>query len=150
MVGRHNRQDRHSTSFIKILLSKHIKKTHKFRNTCLWIYSLWIYSLSPLENTDENRIFFVRSAHHKHFGKDQHLVLWALWWDQLFSTVNPSQTDESWEGRNSCLWIYIYYEYIYIYIYNCNIEDRYLHSVEIFHLISCGVCATQILLFFHW
>ena len=28
--------------------------------------------------------------------------------------VNPSHTDESWEGRNTCLWIYIY---IYIYIY---------------------------------
>ena len=24
---------------------------------------------------DENRIFFVRSPHHKHFGKAQHLVL---------------------------------------------------------------------------
>ena len=28
--------------------------------------------------------------------------------------INPSHTDESWEGRNTCLWIYIY---IYIYIY---------------------------------
>ena len=36
--------------------------------------------------TDENRIFFVRSPHHKHFGKAHHLVLWALWWHQLFST----------------------------------------------------------------
>ena len=26
--------------------------------------------------------------------------------------VNPSHTDESWEGRNTCLWIYMY---IYIY-----------------------------------
>ena len=56
------------------------------QNTCLWIYTLWIYSLSTLENTDENRIFFVRSPHHKHFGKAQHLALWALWWHQLFST----------------------------------------------------------------
>ena len=32
--------------------------------------------------------------------------------------VNPSHTDESWEGRNMCLWIYIYIHiYIYIYIY---------------------------------
>ena len=34
--------------------------------------------------------------------------------------VKPSHTDESWEGRNNCLWIYmlnIYYIYtIYIYI----------------------------------
>ena len=28
--------------------------------------------------------------------------------------VNPSHTDESWEGRNTCMWIYIY---IYIYSY---------------------------------
>ena len=28
--------------------------------------------------------------------------------------VNPSHTDESWEGRNTCMWIYIY---IYIYIH---------------------------------
>ena len=30
-------------------------------NTCLWIKTAWIYSLSTLENTDENRIFFVCS-----------------------------------------------------------------------------------------
>ena len=55
------------------------------RNMCLWIYTLWIYSLSTLENT----IFFVHSPHHKYFGKAQHLVLWALWWHQLFSTHWP-------------------------------------------------------------
>ena len=49
-------------------------------------YTFWIYSLSTLENTDENKIFFVCSPHHKHFGKAQHLVLWALWWHQSFST----------------------------------------------------------------
>ena len=32
--------------------------------------------------------------------------------------VNPSHTDESWEGPNTCMWIYIYiYIYVYIYIY---------------------------------
>ena len=35
----------------------------------------YIYSLSTLEKTDENRMFFVRSPHHKHLGKAQHLVL---------------------------------------------------------------------------
>ena len=45
---------------------------------------VWIYSLSTLENTDENRIVFVRSLHHKHFSKAQHLVLWPPWWHQLF------------------------------------------------------------------
>ena len=92
------------------------------RNTCLWIYMRWIYSLNTLltsvvlylltratlvsrgrtkhvpvdiyalnlfieqENTDENRILFVHSPHHKRFGKVQHLVLCALWGHQLFST----------------------------------------------------------------
>ena len=35
--------------------------------------------------------------------------------------VNPNHTDESWEGRDTCLWIYVYiYIYLYIYIY-CHI-----------------------------
>ena len=38
--------------------------------------SVDIYALNLfIEQTDENRIFFVRSPHHKHFGKAQHLVL---------------------------------------------------------------------------
>ena len=32
--------------------------------------------------------------------------------------VNPSHTDESWAGRNTCMWIYIYI-YMYVYIYIC-------------------------------
>ena len=39
----------------------------------IYIY-IYIY-----KNTDENKIFFVRSPHRKHFGKAQHLVLLALW-----------------------------------------------------------------------
>ena len=66
--------------------ASHTDESWERRNTCLWIYTLWIYSLSTPENTDENRIFFVRSPHHKNFGKAQHLVLWALWWHQLNST----------------------------------------------------------------
>ena len=64
----------------------HTDESLEGRNKCLWINTLWIYSLSTLENTDENRIFFVRSPHNKHFGKAEHLVLWAIWWHQLFST----------------------------------------------------------------
>ena len=64
----------------------HTDDSWEGQNTRLWIYMLSIYSLSTLENTDENRTFFIRSAHHKHFGKAQYLVLWALWWHQLFST----------------------------------------------------------------
>ena len=29
--------------------------------------------------------------------------------------VNPSHIDESWEGPNTCMWIYIYIYIIYIY-----------------------------------
>ena len=64
----------------------HTDESWEGRNKCMWIYLVWIYSLSSLENTNENRIFSVRSQHHKHFGKAQHQVLWALWWHQLFST----------------------------------------------------------------
>ena len=66
--------------------------------------------MSTLENTNENRMFlFVHHttsilaklntwcfAQHQHFGD---IICSPL--------VNPSHTDESWEGRNTCLWIYI-------------------------------------------
>ena len=64
----------------------HTEESWEGRNMCLWIYTLWIYSLSTLENPGENRIFFVSSPHYKHFSKAQHLVLWGFWWHQLFST----------------------------------------------------------------
>ena len=44
------------------------------RNMCLWIYTLCIHSLT-LENIDENRLFFVCSPHHNHFGRARRLVL---------------------------------------------------------------------------
>ena len=62
--------------------------------------TLWIFSLSTLEDTDENRIFFVRSPQHKHFGKTQHLGDISI-----CQRVNLSHTDESWEEANMCLWI---------------------------------------------
>ena len=99
-----------------LLNPSHTDESWERQNTCMWTYMLWIHSLSTLENTDESKIFFVRSPHCKHFGKAQHLVLcWALWWHQISHSllINPSHTDESWEGQNTCLWINIY---IYIYI----------------------------------
>ena len=74
------------TSCSWLVNSSHNDESWKGRNTCLRIYTLLIYSLSTLENTGENKIFFVRSPRHKHFGKAQHLLLWAFWWHQLFST----------------------------------------------------------------
>ena len=33
--------------------------------------------------------------------------------------VNPSHNDESWEGRNTCLWIYYKYVHVHKYVYAC-------------------------------
>ena len=56
-------------------------------------------------------------------------IYWLIYSCSLLA--NPSHTDESWEGRNMCMWIYIYiyiyilyiyiyiYTYIYIYIHIC-------------------------------
>ena len=56
------------------------------RGTKFFSHNFQNFKKVGLSPTDENRIFFVRSPHHRHFGKAQHLVLWALWWHQLFST----------------------------------------------------------------
>ena len=49
-------------------------------------HTLWIYSMSTLENTDEYRMFFVHLPHHKHLEKVQHMMFWGLWRHQFFST----------------------------------------------------------------
>ena len=37
------------------------------------------YAKNNIKYNHENRIFLVRSPHHKHFGKAQYLILLALW-----------------------------------------------------------------------
>ena len=57
----------------------HTDESWAGRNTCVWICTLWLYSLSTLENTDETKLTkYFLFVHHKHFRKAQHLVLWAL------------------------------------------------------------------------
>ena len=72
--------------------------------------------MSTLCAVDHLWMFFVRWPHHKHFGK-----AWCFEHSADISCpllVNPSYTDESWEGQNTCLWICIYiYIYIYMYLY---------------------------------
>ena len=62
--------------------------------------------------------------------------------------VNPGHTDEFWEGRNTCLWIYIiyiiyiyiYYIHIYIYIYIYIIYIYiyiYIHIYIHIHIYIC-------------
>ena len=70
----------------------------------LWIYTLWIYSLSTLENTDKNKLFclFTTSILAKlskycfEHSDDNNCSL----------LVKPSHTDESWAGHITCLTIY--------------------------------------------
>ena len=53
------------------------------------IIYIHMYTYLFIEHSGEHwreQIFFFLFVHHKHFGKAQHLVLWALWWHQLFST----------------------------------------------------------------
>ena len=77
--------------------------------TCLRIYVLWIYSLSTLENTNENKLFclFTKSILAK-------LNTWCFEHSDEISgslKVNPSHTDESWVRRNTCLRIYTFWIY---------------------------------------
>ena len=91
------------TSIFLYALARAILMSPGKEETRVCVYTLSIYSLSTLENTDEKRIFLVRSPHHKHFGST-----WCFEHSGDISCcllVNLSHTDESWEGRNMCLWI---------------------------------------------
>ena len=94
------------------------------------VCTLRVYSLSTLENTDENKLYVCLLATRYLQGSATCLehscdIICSL-------LVDSSFTDESWEVRNTCLricgYIYIYilymlyihilkYIYIYIYIY---------------------------------
>ena len=93
----------------------------------MYIYTLCIDSLSTLENTDENRIFLF--VHHTTSILAK-LSTWCFEHSSDISCsllVNQSHTDESWEGRNTCMWIYYIYTYIlYIYI----IYLKLLHDID--------------------
>ena len=68
-------------------------------------YTLWICSLSTLENTDENKNTFCSFT-------TSILPMLSTWCfehsDDISCSllVKPSHHDESWEARNTCLWIY--------------------------------------------
>ena len=78
--------------------------------TRYFIYTLWLYSLSTLNNIDENKIFFCSLT-------TSTLAMlstrcFELPGDISFSLlVNPSHADGSWEWRNMCLWIYTLWIY---------------------------------------
>ena len=75
-------------------------------------YTLWIFSMSTPENTNENRIVSVRSQHHKQFSKAQHLAFWALWWEKSFCTCS---TEPHWwvMGRTKHVFLEIVSEFIH-------------------------------------
>ena len=69
------------------------------------------YSLGTLENTDEKKM----------------LSTWCFEYSGDITCsllINPSHTDESWAGRNTCMWRYIYI-YILITGSNNNIINTY-------------------------
>ena len=159
----------------------------------MWMYTLWIYSLSTLENTDDNGIYFFPFTTPQAFlqssasgafstlvtsvvlyslirttlmspGKDEtrvsgylrsEFIHWALWRTLMrteyflfvhhttsilanLSTwcfehsgdiscsllVNPSHTDESWEGRNTWMWIYTLWIYWDQWIYSASLRKE--------------------------
>ena len=77
---------------------------------------LWIFSLNSLENTDENRIFFNPSPHHKHFGKLG--ALSTLLTSVVLYSSTPASLKVLGRTKHVLVDIYIYIcLYIYIYIY---------------------------------
>ena len=77
------------------------------KHVCVCGYTLWIYWLSTLKNTDENRIFFVRFATPPVFLAKLSTSCFEYSGEVSCSLlVNPRHTDKSWERQNTCLWIY--------------------------------------------
>ena len=71
-------------SYSLLVNPSHTDESWAGRNTCMWISTLSIHSLSTLKNTDENKIFFVRSP--QAFWLSSTPGVLALWWHQLFPT----------------------------------------------------------------
>ena len=88
----------------------HTDESWAERNMCMWICTLWIFSLSTLEITDENKTFFCSFT-------TSILVKSSTWCfehsDDISCSllVNTSHTDESWTGRNTCMWISLWFSF---------------------------------------
>ena len=55
--------------------------------------------------------------------------------------VNPSHADESWEGRNTCLWIYIHIIFVYIHAYiHLLVTDIYIYVYNIYYIYYTYIC----------
>ena len=96
------------------------------------IYKLWIYSLSTLKTLMKIELFLFVHRAASIFAK---LSTWCFELAGDISSsllVNPSNTDVSWEGRNTCMWIYIINIYIYIYVY----INIYRHTFSLYIYIS--------------
>ena len=82
----------------------HTNESWEGRNTSLWIYALNLFIEHSGEHWWEWNIFCL-------FTTPQ--AFWLSTWCfehtgdiSCFLLINPSHTDESWKGRNTCLWIY--------------------------------------------
>ena len=113
----------------------HTDESWEVRNTCLWIDTLWTYSLSTQENTDENRMFLF--VHHTTSILAK-LSTWCFEHSGDISCsllVNPSQTYDSWDEQymdinNIYIYMYIYiYIYMYIYISTFNVFTIKCHTI---------------------
>ena len=102
------------TSVVLYPLTRAILMSPGMDETRVCGYTFWIYSLSTLENTDENKIFFCSFTTPQAFWQSSAPGALSTLVTSVVLLVNPSHTDESWEGRNTCMWIYILYICIYI------------------------------------
>ena len=126
----------------------------------MWIYTLWIYSSSTLENTDENKIFFVRSPQVFQQisapGALSSLVTSVVLYALTRATLITPGKDET----RVCGYIYVYIHiYIYIYIYiiyivkiaslsHC-IQHSIILSIIIIKKIILFLCFTLLFVWFY-
>ena len=96
------------------------------RNMCMCICTLWIYLLSTLENTDENKIFFVRSPQAFWLssapGVLSTLVISVVFYSLTWATLMSPGQDKTHVCVYMCVCVSIYiyiYTYIHTYLYNC-------------------------------
>ena len=95
----------------------------------MWICTLWIYSLSTLENTDENKIYFVCSPQAFWLSSAPGVLSTLVTSVILYSLTRATLMSPGHDETRVCGYIYIYmymytfiytniiYIFVYIYIY---------------------------------
>ena len=101
--------------FSLLVNSSHTDESWERRNMCLWKYTLSIYSLSTLENADENKIFFCSFTTPQTFWQSSALRALSILVTSVFlySLTRATLMSPGKDETRVCGYIYIY---IYIYI----------------------------------